>query len=99
MGLDYRLANFIAIVFGKLFAYITNKLFVFNSKTKGIIDCSFEFVKFILARGFTGILDFFGVIFLVEIVGIESIPAKYALQVVVIVLNYVLGKWIVFNKQ
>ena len=43
-------------------------------------------------------MDYFGLILLVSVIGIEAFPAKIAVQGIVIVLNYVLGKLVVFRK-
>lgn len=96
MIIDYRPANLIAIVFTKLAAYIWNKNLVFKSHCKNFKDFLAEFVRFVLARGFTGLIDYFGVIFAVEILSANKVYSKYALTIIVIIINYVLGKKAVF---
>jgi putative flippase GtrA len=56
-------------------------------------------MRFIFARGFTGLVDYFGLIALVELFGFNEIYSKYAMVATVIVLNYVLGKKAVFVKK
>ena len=58
-----------------------------------------ELCRFILARGLTGLLDFFGLIALVELCGWNERISKIAIMLLVIVLNYVLGKKAVFVKK
>lgn len=96
-GLDYRISNLIALVISKLFAYSTNKVFVFESRCKTFKEVVFEFFRFFFARGMTGLLDFFGLIVAVEVFHFDRIWSKYIMQVIVIVLNYILSKTIVFK--
>ena len=95
---DYRLANLIAIVLTKLYGYFINKLFVFRSHHLSSKQLLREILSYIAARGFTALVDYFGLILLVSVIGIEAFPAKIAVQGIVIVLNYVLGKLEVFRQ-
>ena len=92
LHVDYRIANLFALLLAKLFAFIVNKVFVFQSKATGIKDLSKEFAGFFMGRIFTGLLDYFGLILLVEVFSLPQKGSKYALQAIVIVLNYILGK-------
>ena len=94
--LDYRISNLIAILSAKLFAYVTNKRFVFRSRCGSLRELLGEMLRFILARGATGLLDYFGLIAAVEVLHLDRVWSKYGLQVLVILLNYVLGKKAVF---
>lgn len=98
IGYKYTISNVIAIIIAKLFAYITNKTIVFKTKTDSLAEFIKEFVRFFIARGFTGIIDFLGVIFLVDILGCKAIISKYFIQIIIIVLNYILSKSKVFIK-
>lgn len=98
-GMNYNLANLIAIISAKLYAFVTNKLLVFRTHTPSFKEFFVEFFKFFVARGFTGVVDFVGVWFMVSVCGIDRMISKYVIQVVVIVLNYVLGKKFVFIKE
>ena len=95
---DYRISNLIALVGARLFAYITNKLFVFKSKCNSFKELLLEFARFLIARGATGLLDYFGLIAAVELFHLDRIWSKYVLQAIVIVLNYILSKKAVFNS-
>ena len=56
-----------------------------------------EIIRYIFARGFTGLIDIFGMLFAVEILMADEMIAKYIIQVIVIVLNYIFGKRLVFR--
>lgn len=94
--LDYKISNLIAIIVTKILAYLVNKLFVFCSHCSNVGELIKEVVTFVITRGFTGVLDYFGVIFLVEVLSCNPVYSKYFLQVLVIVLNYFFGKKTVF---
>ena len=93
----YRSANLIAIILTKLYGYLINKIFVFRSRhlTKGQLIR--EILTYTASRGFTGVVDYFGLILLISVIGIAPFTAKVIVQGIVIVLNYVLGKFIVFK--
>ena len=97
--------TFIAVVASVLFAFFTNKIFVFESKSwEAKVFCR-EFISFILARALTGVLEIFGVPLLVrlgldqEIFGIKAMVAKVAVSVIVIVANYIFSKLFIFKKK
>lgn len=96
MIMDYKTANLIAIITSKLAAYVWNKNLVFRSYCKDLAGLGAEFFRFVIARGFTGVIDYFGVILLVEMIGFDKVYSKYALTIIVIIINYVLGKKAVF---
>ena len=83
----------------KLFAYITNKWFVFRSHCANLKELFLEIVKYVFARGFTGLIDIFGMFFAVECLQADEMVTKYVIQVIVIILNYILGKKVVFKKR
>lgn len=99
VGFDYKVSNIFALVGAKVFAYITNKVFVFNNHTDGVINLLKEMFRFIFARSLTGIVDYVGVIFLVELCNINKSLSKYILQAIVIILNYIFSKKLVFIKK
>jgi len=99
LDVKYQLANLAALILAKLFAYFTNKHFVFKTKTRQGYESLREFIRFVFARGFTGLVDYFGLIFLVEVMVLSPVYSNTELQIVVIVLNYILGKKLVFTSK
>lgn len=84
------------------FAFVTNRLFVFQSKAKkaGVLR---EGVMFYLSRVFTLLVDLVIMFLLVDLTGIQNglyeFAAKVLSNIVVLVLNYVLSKVFVFKKK
>ncbi len=98
-GVDYKIANLFALVLCKVYGYLANKNIVFRSHCDSFKELISEMLRFVFARGFTGLVDYFGLIFAVEILKADKVLSKYALQIIVILLNYVLGKFLVFRKK
>ncbi len=102
---ELTVCNAAAWVAAVAFAYITNKLFVFESKCTERRFLLQEAAKFVGSRVFSGIFEIFlpGILMTVglsqTIFGVEGALAKAITSVVVIVMNYVLSKLIVFRKK
>lgn len=87
-------------LFAVLFAYITNKLFVFESKTNTKKDFLKEITSFFLARILSGILCDVGTFALmVKVFKINDIFSKIVTQVMVIIVNYLFSKLFIFKKK
>ena len=95
VALELQLANIISWICAVLFAYITNKIFVFKSKNRNIIK---EISSFVGARVLTLILDMLIMFIMVTTLGINDKVSKLVVQVVVTILNYVFSKIFVFKK-
>lgn len=99
MGMEAGIANVVAIIISILFAYVTNKIWVFESKTTKIKEVLKEMFSFFGCRAFTSLLDIGLFDLLVYVFHISDIWVKIFNQIIVIVLNYVLSKVIVFRKE
>lgn len=96
-SVEYKIANFFTLIVVKLAAYICNKNFVFQSRTGSWIELIKEFGRFVVARGATMLIDYFGLIVLVEICSFDKMISKVFVTVLVIVINYFVGKKHVFK--
>lgn len=82
-----------------LFAYATNKIFVFDSKTETKKELLKECTSFFLARIVSGITCDVGTFALmVKVFHINDIFSKIVTQVMVVIVNYVFSKFVVFRK-
>lgn len=98
-SIDEVISNGIAWFLSVLFAYVTNKIFVFESKKSGFKEIIVEMSSFFLARVLSGICCDVGTFALmVKVFAINDVVAKIVTQVMVIVMNYVLSKLIIFKK-
>ena len=96
-NMDYRVANIITIIITKITAFICNKNIVFKSHCTKMSELLSEIGRFIIYRGLSGFIDYFGVVGLVSI-GMKEFASKVIVSVVVIILNYITGKKAVFLK-
>ena len=95
--LDVQIANVLSWICAVLFAYITNRIYVFKSKSEGQKKLK-EVINFFLSRIFTLLAEMASLYLLFSILHIDDAISKIISQVIVIVLNYVLSKILVFKK-
>jgi len=99
-SIDEIVSNGLAWFFSVLFAYITNKIFVFGSKKKDKKTVLKEISSFFTLRIVSGILCDVGTFALmVKVLGINDLISKIITQIMVIILNYIFSKFIVFKKK
>lgn len=97
--IEYKISNIIAWIISVVFAFITNKILVFESKSiKGKIFRK-EILSFIGVRLFSLFIDMTIMIVFIDIIGVSKNIAKIVANIVVIILNYILSKLIVFKKE
>lgn len=98
-SVDVLIANALSWGICVSFQYITNKVWVFESKT----DCKRAFLEqmfsFMGGRIFTLIIEEFILVVFIEFLEFNSLIIKLLGQVVVIIMNYVISKSIVFKKE
>lgn len=99
IGLDYRIAQLISMVLTKGSAYFSNKFFVFYSKRETKQALLKEMALFIITRGISGVIEFIGLVVLVDICGMGRLLGKGVMIVIVTILNYVFGKAIVYRDH
>ncbi len=111
-------ANFVSWVCAVTFAYITNKLWVFNSKSWEVKFVVKEAISFFASRGATGVIEIVCVPILVKtsfdnlfynlfekmgvgmkILFTDGIYSKIVVSFIIVILNYVFSKLIVFKNK
>lgn len=95
LGCEQRFAWVLSV----LFAFVTNKLFVFQSKKSGSKRFIWEAVTFFAARVLSLGIDMAGMWLLLDCLGVNSLFSKILMNVVVIIVNYILSKFIIFRKK
>ena len=94
--LELQIANIISWVFAVIFAYITNRVFVFKSKNKNILE---ELSKFVGSRIASLLMDMLIMFIIVSLLSLSDVIGKIASQIVVTVANYILSKLLVFKEK
>ncbi len=108
----YLVSNIISWCFAVAFAFVTNKLWVFESKSWESPLIWREVATFVSARVFSLLIEEAGLWLLVDVAGGSDLAitlfgftfegdflAKLLMQVVVVVLNYVFSKFLIFRKK
>ena len=90
------IANFIAWVAAVIFAYITNRIFVFHSDKTGFGPVMKEFAAFTSARVISFVIE--QVLFVAALYIMDDIVAKLLIGIIVVILNYVFSKLWIFKK-
>ena len=97
-NLEENLSNVIAIIISVLFAYFSNKDLVFNSKATSLKEKFYEFLKFMLGRAFTMVVELVGFYVLFNLLGIPRLISKTSITIIVIILNFFISKFFAFKK-
>lgn len=100
-GVQLQIAEVISWVLAVLFAYFTNRAFVFKSKAKGTKQAK-EALDFVSGRVFTQVIQMFIMWLFVTHLKLDSdtwvVVFTLICQVMQIVLNYIISKFLVFKK-
>lgn len=95
IGMDYKIATTIAWLVAVLFAFVTNKAYVFKSEQSAWK----ELVPFVGARLLSYFLDIGTMIVLVDLMQVDDLLSKIAANVLVVLFNYVASKYFIFNDK
>jgi len=96
---SWQAANILAWILAVVFAFITNKLWVFRSKSMETFVFWREFVEFIAARLLSLGVDYACLWLLIDVCRWGDLWAKILDNVFVIIINYVLSKRFIFRKK
>lgn len=99
LHLSGAVSNAVAWVAAVAFAYLTNKPFVFKSHDWSAKTVIPELTKFISCRIGSGLLETAIIFVLVDWLGLNGNIIKLATSVLVVILNYVASKLLVFRKK
>lgn len=92
INLELQITNIISWLLGFLFAFITNRKYVFSSNNK----IKNDFIKFFISRIFTLLLDMLIMFIFVTLLRFNDLIIKIISQIIIIITNYVLSKVFVF---
>lgn len=97
--LSASLSNILAWIVAVIFAYLTNKPFVFKSKDWSIKTVAPEFTKFVGSRFGSGLLETVIIRITVDILLWNGNLWKIIVSVLVVILNYITSKFFAFKKK
>lgn len=99
LGLSASVSNIIAWCVAVLFAFLTNKPFVFESKDWSAKTVVPEFTKFVGTRVASGLVETLILLVTVDLLGWNGNIWKLLTNVIVVILNYIGSKLLVFRKK
>ena len=98
-GVNYQVSNVISWICAVTFAYVTNKFYVFQSRSTNFFIILKEMAGFYGARLATLALEMAVMWIMVELLWIHDLIAKCVGQILVMITNYLFSKFIVFKKK
>ena len=99
LHLSVMASTVIAWLLAVLFAYVTNRKWVFHSEAKDARAVLKEMASFFACRLATGVVDWLCMYIFVDVLQWNDMVIKIAANVLVIILNYVASKLIIFKKD
>lgn len=94
--IELQIANIISWICAVSFAYVSNRKYVFKSKNMKVFN---EMFKFYSSRLTTLFLDMLFMFVLVSLVNLNDKISKIIVQILVLIINYIISKFIVFRKE
>ena len=99
LGWSVPVSTAFAWVAAVLFAYVTNRRWVFHSEARTAAEIGRELVSFFSCRAATGLLDIGCMALFVDVLGWNDLLIKALDNVLVIILNYVASRLLIFRKK
>ena len=99
LGVNELIANVISWICAVTFAFFTNRVWVFDAQTEGAGAFLGQMAKFYGGRVFTLIVEEAILFVFITKMGFNSVLIKVIAQVVVVILNYLISKLLVFRKR
>lgn len=94
---NFIVANSLAWILAVLFAYVTNKFFVFKSVTIEIKFLLGEFLSFVSFRLLSGFIEMIIMYIMIDLLFVNDFIVKIITNIIVIILNYLFSKMIIFK--
>ncbi len=98
LGDNLYVNNSLAWFGSVLFAFVTNKVWVFHSHSESMGALIAEFARFVFYRLLSFFIDMGSMVILIKWLHINDFIAKLFTQVLVVVANYIFSKLFIFNK-
>ncbi len=93
------IANAVSWVFATMFAFLTNRQWVFTNRKFGVTAFFTQLSGFYLGRFVTLVLEEIMLWAGVTVLKLPNMPVKYAAQIMTIIVNYFISKLLVFRNK
>ena len=95
--INITVSNIVAFVLSVLFAFFTNKYYVFEDKNKE--STIIQLTNFTISRIFTFAFEMIGILLFVNLLHIDKLLSKVIFSFIVVILNYIFSKLFIFKKK
>jgi len=99
LGMHYLTSTAISWLTAVLFAFITNRIWVFKSTRSGFAGIARELLMFITGRLVSGLIEMLLMFILVDLLLIMDLVAKVICNIIIVIINYILSKLIIFRQS
>lgn len=99
LGVSVMASTVVAWIVAILFAYITNRKWVFRSEAHTQKEVVKEITSFFTCRLTTGVIDWMCMFIFVDLLRFNDVVIKFIANLIVIILNYVASKLIIFRHK
>lgn len=99
LSVSVMASTIVAWIVAVLFAYITNRKWVFRSEAHTKKEIMKEITSFFTCRLTTGVIDWMCMFIFVDLLRFNDVVIKFIANVIVIILNYVASKLIIFRHK
>ena len=99
LGIHYLVANAAAWILSVLFAYVTNRTWVFKSKSRGEAANAGEMALFVGGRVVSGAGDMLIMFVCIDLAHLPALLAKILSNVFVVIFNYIISKLVIFKNK
>lgn len=99
LGMPVMVSTVIAWILAVLFAYLTNRKWVFHSEADNSKAVLKEIGLFFAARLGTGVIDWASMFIFVDLMSFNDVVIKTLANIVVIILNYIASKFLIFKHN
>lgn len=98
LGIGTMLSTILAWFLTVSFVYLTNRKWVFHSNASTVKEYIKEVVSFFFCRIATGVLDWACMFIFVTLLSLHDVMVKALANILVIILNYIASKLIIFKQ-
>ena len=99
LGIPNLLSTALALIITIIFAFFTNKMFVYKSKSWEIAVLIKESSGFLICRALTGIFDMLFMFIAVDVLALFPVLMKLIAALLVGLMNYLAGKFLIFKRD
>lgn len=95
--INITVSNIIAFILSVLFAFFTNKYYVFEDRQKE--NTLSQLTSFTISRIFTFTFEMVGILLFVNLLHVDKLLSKIIFSFIVVILNYIFSKLLIFKKN